>query len=227
LPWPSPRVDGKPDAPETGCSGLIPSWLTDTDALTTLVSEIAIPDTRTTRADLLALMGQTVELYGGSTPAKLMPALLELLRRNPGLAASVREEFLPGRRAALGEVLGRAIERGDLRDDLDVDFALDVLGGPVFYRLLITGGPIDGRLAEATVELILRGFGPPDTKRDTATDRRDVVNVHVIQTGTVAVKSRQQRGVGTGSRRLSTRCWTRSGQSRCRYSPTPSSTPRA
>jgi AcrR family transcriptional regulator len=132
-----------------------------TDALATLVSEIEIPDTGSTRADLLALMSQAVELYGGSMPSRLMPALLEELRRNPPLAASVREEFLPGRRAALGEVLGRGIERGDLRDDLDVDFALDVLGGPVFYRLLITGGPIDGRLAEATVELILRGFAPP------------------------------------------------------------------
>ncbi|MGO8904336.1 MAG: TetR/AcrR family transcriptional regulator [Solirubrobacteraceae bacterium] len=132
-----------------------------TDALATLVSEIEIPDTGSTRADLLALMSQAVELYGGSMPSRLMPALLEELRRNPPLVASVREEFLPGRRAALGEVLGRGIERGDLRDDLDVDFALDVLGGPVFYRLLITGRPIDGRLAEATVELILRGFAPP------------------------------------------------------------------
>jgi hypothetical protein len=35
-----------------------------------------------------------------------------------------------------------------------------VLGGPLFYRLLITGGPIDERLAEGVVELILRGFAP-------------------------------------------------------------------
>ena len=38
--------------------------------------------------------------------------------------------------------------------------ALDVLGGPLFYRLLITGGPIDERLASGVVDLIMRGFGP-------------------------------------------------------------------
>jgi hypothetical protein len=37
-----------------------------------------------------------------------------------------------------------------------------VLGGAVFYRLLLTGGPIDQRLAEGVVELILRGFAPTD-----------------------------------------------------------------
>ena len=57
-------------------------------------------------------------------------------------------------------MLDRGIERGDLRDDLDIDLALDVLGGPLFYRLLITGGPIDEQLAEGVVELILRGFAP-------------------------------------------------------------------
>jgi hypothetical protein len=31
----------------------------------------------------------------------------------------------------------------------------------MFYRLLLTGGPIDQRLAEGVVELILRGFAPP------------------------------------------------------------------
>ena len=51
--------------------------------------------------------------------------------------------------------------RGDLRRDLDIDLALNVLGGPLFYRLLITGGPIDEQLAQGVVELILRGFAPP------------------------------------------------------------------
>ena len=57
------------------------------------------------------------------------------------------------------------MERGDLRADLDFELALDVLGGPLFYRLLITGGPIDERLASSVVELILRGFGPTRARR--------------------------------------------------------------
>ena len=136
-----------------------------TDAVATLVSEIAIPDTGSTRDDLLALMGQAVELYSGSLAPRLMPPLVEEARRNPELASTIREEFLSGRRAALSTVLKRGIRRGDLRRDLDVELALDVLGGAIFYRLLVTGGPVDQRLAEGIVELILRGFAPESPSR--------------------------------------------------------------
>lgn len=134
------------------------------DAVATLVSEIAIPDTGSTRADLLELMGQAVELYSGSLAPRLMPSLLEEARRKPELASTIREEFLSGRRAALSAVLKRGIRRGDLRRGLDVELALDVLGGAIFYRLLVTGGPIDQRLAEGIVDLILRGFAPTRTR---------------------------------------------------------------
>jgi AcrR family transcriptional regulator len=129
-------------------------------AVATLVNEIAIPDTGSTRADVLALMSQAVELYSGPLAPRLMPSLLEEAHRNPELGATVRTEFLAGRRAALGVVLKRGVRRGDLRRGLDIELALDVLGGAIFYRLLVTGGPIDQQLAEGIVELIMRGFAP-------------------------------------------------------------------
>ena len=127
------------------------------------VSEITIPDTGATRTDLRALMRGAVEVYRGSLEAAVMPSLVEAMSRDVGLARLVREEFLTRRRAALQEVLERGIERGDLQRDLDLDLALDVFGGPLFYRLLITGGPIDDHLADGVVELILRGFAPQAT----------------------------------------------------------------
>jgi AcrR family transcriptional regulator len=131
-----------------------------TAAVGALVSEIEIPDSGSTRADLLALMREAVQLYSGSLAASLMPTVVDEMSRNAELAAVARDRFLSGRRAALRAVFDRAVGRGDLRSDLDVELALDVLGGPLFYRLMITGGPIDERLAENIVELILRGFAP-------------------------------------------------------------------
>jgi AcrR family transcriptional regulator len=131
-----------------------------TDAVATLVGGIEIPDTGSTRSDLLALMRQAVELYSGSLAARLMPTVIDEMRRNPELASAVRDEFLAGRRAALRAVLECGVRRGDLRRGLDLELALDVLGGAVFYRLLITGGPIDEPLAQGVVGLILRGFAP-------------------------------------------------------------------
>jgi AcrR family transcriptional regulator len=122
--------------------------------------EIVVPDTGSTRADLLALMREAVELYSGSLPGRIMPSLVGAMAKRPELARVVRDGFLARRRLALTEVLRRGVERGDLRRELDLELVLDVLGGPLFYRLLITGGPINNQLAEGVAELILRGFAP-------------------------------------------------------------------
>ena len=135
-------------------------------AVAALVSEeIEVPDTGSTRGDLLALMREAVELYRGSLAGRLMPNLVGAMAERPELAREVRGRFLAGRRSALTGVLRRGVERGDLRRDLDLELALDVLGGPLFYRLLVTGGPIDDQLAEGVADLILRGFAPDEPHR--------------------------------------------------------------
>jgi AcrR family transcriptional regulator len=144
-----------------------------TAAVATLVGEeIAVPDTGSTRGDLLVLMREAVDLYSSALPARLMPKLIAAMAEQPELARAVREGFLAGRRAALSAVLRRGVERGDLRPDLDLELALDVLGGPLFYRLLVTGGPIDEQLAEGVADLILRGFAPGESGRATSTRKR-------------------------------------------------------
>jgi AcrR family transcriptional regulator len=129
-----------------------------TAVVSSMVSEIVVPDTGSTRDDLLSLMRDAVRLYTGPDAPGILPSLVEAMAHSPRLARTVREGFLSGRRAALRTVLERGVERGDLGPDLDVELALDVLGGPLFYRLLITGGSIDEQLAEGVVQLILRGF---------------------------------------------------------------------
>jgi AcrR family transcriptional regulator len=145
-----------------------------TAAIAALVSEeIAIPDTGSTRADLLVLMREAVDLYCGALAGRLMPNLIGAMAQKPALARSVREGFLAGRRAVLAEVLRRGVERGELRRDLDRELALDVLGGPLFYRLLVTGGPIDEQLAEGVADLIVRGFAPDERPRTRSRKTRE------------------------------------------------------
>jgi AcrR family transcriptional regulator len=134
-------------------------------AIAVLVGEITIPDTGSTKDDLLALMRDAVNVYGKAPAAQAMPALIAAMNRDSALARATRASFLASRRGALQQVLERGVVRGDLRADLDVELALDVLGGPLFYRLLITGGPIDGQLADGVVDLLLHGFGPQAQER--------------------------------------------------------------
>ena len=131
-----------------------------TATVAALVSEITVPDTGSTEQDLLALMREAVEVYRDPIKAGVVSSVVGAMRQRPELARAVRDDFLDHRRGALRAVLERGVARGDLRVDLDVELALDVLGGALFYRLLITGGPIDADLAEGVADLILRGFAP-------------------------------------------------------------------
>jgi AcrR family transcriptional regulator len=131
-----------------------------TAAVSALVNEIEVPDNGSSAADLLELMRGTVAVYSDPIAAGVMPEVVRSVRSEPALAEALRGGLVAGRRAALRQVLVRGVGRGDLDADLDFELALDVLGGAVFYRLLITGAPLDDQLAAGVVELILRGFAP-------------------------------------------------------------------
>jgi AcrR family transcriptional regulator len=125
------------------------------DAMSSLVAEIRIPDHGDVRRDLLALMRDAVALYTTSVAAPALRGVTTEMANNRDLRDTVRERFLDARRAALREVLERGVARGELTEGIDDELALDLLGGPLFYRFLITGGPIDEALAEGVVDVVM------------------------------------------------------------------------
>jgi AcrR family transcriptional regulator len=128
------------------------------DAVASLVSEIRIPDTGSLREDVRALLRDAVKLYADSRPARLIPNLVAEMARSPAVADAVRSGFLAQRRAALATVLDRGRARGELRPDVDTDLCLDLLGGVVYYRFLITGGPLNRRLADDLTDALMRAI---------------------------------------------------------------------
>jgi AcrR family transcriptional regulator len=129
------------------------------DAIGALVdTEIVIPDTGTLGGDVHILLAEAVGLYSAPRAAALMPELVAAVARTPALARAIRQDFLVRRRAALSQVLDRAADRGELRDDVDRDVCLDLFGGVVFYRLLITGGPLDTHLVDELTAVVMRAI---------------------------------------------------------------------
>ncbi len=47
--------------------------------------------------------------------------------------------------------------RGDLRPDIDVGTATELLVGPVYFRLMF-GGRLDARFAAKIVDSVMRGY---------------------------------------------------------------------
>lgn len=130
------------------------------DAVATLVSEIRVPDTGSLREDLRELMREAAHLYSDSRPARIIPELISEMSHNPQLADMFRGGWLRQRRSALEQVLSRARDRGDLRPDLDLEICLDLIGGVVYYRFLVTGGELDDRFADLATDALLGGLAP-------------------------------------------------------------------
>jgi AcrR family transcriptional regulator len=143
-----------------------------TDAVSSLVAEIRIPDHGDARRDLLSLMRDAVRLYTTSVAAPALRGVTTEMANNRELRDTIRARFLDARRAALREVLQRAVARGELVEAIDYELALDLLGGPLFYRFLITGGPIDEPLAKGVVDVVMARWSAPSHAAQTEKDTR-------------------------------------------------------
>jgi hypothetical protein len=76
--------------------------------------------------------------------------------RSPDLADAFSALFAE-RRAAAFEAVKRGIARGQLRPDVEPAVLIDQLAGALYYRLLITGDPLDAAYVRRLVETGLQG----------------------------------------------------------------------
>ena len=131
-----------------------------TEAIGRIVRSFPVPQTGSLEGDLLQLMQQAVGMYRDPASLALLSGLVAAMARSTLIAQAVRTGFVASWRDAVRSALTRGVTRGELRADTDVELALDLLGGPPFYRFLITGTAIDERLARSLVQAVLRAFAP-------------------------------------------------------------------
>ena len=119
-----------------------------------------LPELGDTRRELLAFVNAAVEVLGSTLMGRVMQGLVSDLATDPELAQAFRERVVSVRDAEVARLVQRGIERGDLRPDTDAGSAHELLIGPVYYRLLLTGQPLDRAFARRTVDAVLRAFAP-------------------------------------------------------------------
>ena len=124
------------------------------DALAAHLAIGPVPDTGSTRNDLIAWLQVTIANYTATPAGIAMPALISDLSSRAGGLAAFRESFLNSRRTGCAELVRRGIARGDLPADTDVELFMDALAGTVFYRQLVSGQPITDDLAERITTLL-------------------------------------------------------------------------
>ena len=123
-------------------------------------------DTGTLRGDLLALVQPWVREIRRRPFGRVIAALVSEAQSDPEFAQVYRARFVEQRRVPMRAAFERAIARGEIRADLDLEVALDLIYGPLYHRLLHGHAPLNGRFAQDVVDLALAGIAhqPPPAR---------------------------------------------------------------
>jgi len=101
------------------------------------------PDTGSFQGDVLALTQQMTTVFHHPLASRIIPAVAAEMGRDPELEMLLRDTVEGPRRLSYAELLHRGINRGELPADCDVDVALDILIGPLYWRLLVRRKALD------------------------------------------------------------------------------------
>lgn len=101
-----------------------------------------------------------VRIFRDDPAGDVIRALIAESQADPDLAAGFRERWLEPRRVAGRAVFRRAQEIGELRTDLDIETAIDLIYGPVYFRLLVGHEPLSDSFAADITAYAMRGLRP-------------------------------------------------------------------
>jgi AcrR family transcriptional regulator len=122
--------------------------------------EPALVDTGSLRDDLVQIMTQLGTKLRDTAAGRILPGVIAEAAVNPEMR-EVLGRFIRDRRSRPREAVQRGVDRGELPSDTDVELLLDVLGGTVFYREMVSGEPADEAFVERLVDRLLASFDQP------------------------------------------------------------------
>ena len=115
----------------------------------------AISEPRSLREDLLAIIEPWARKLAANPYGRVIAALLTKAQSDPAFAEAYRTRFVEPRRAPARAIFARAIERGEIPADTDVEAALDLLYGPFYHRVLQGHAPLSDDFTETIVGYVV------------------------------------------------------------------------
>jgi AcrR family transcriptional regulator len=112
---------------------------------------VPIPDTGSLRDDLLAIARAVVASSGTPEIRAVIRAVASQDEDSPLLEAS--RQFWAERFALDGQVVERAIERGEACAETDPKTVIEMILGPIYFRLLLSGEAPDDEFVVRIVDL--------------------------------------------------------------------------
>lgn len=125
--------------------------------LTEMMAESPDPDTGSADEDFRRIIRGLTNFYTGAS-GRVFAQLVGEGQIDPAVRQEIRAHLVTPRRDLMMAVWARGVARGQLRADVDPDAAVDMLIGPMLYRLLIEHAPLDDAVADTIVDTAMRGI---------------------------------------------------------------------
>ena len=114
-------------------------------------------DTGNLAEDLKKMLRGYLQAFNASPLSTVLPSLAGERTHNPELS-QLFEPVSKGRRQPLLRAFERAVDRGELSPDLDLELAADLVVGPIAVTLFFKGGGLNPRMVGPIVDMALAGI---------------------------------------------------------------------
>jgi AcrR family transcriptional regulator len=128
-----------------------------------LQEQVPIPDTGSVLRDFTEHLVVATRFYT-SRYGRMLAQFLAEGQSDSDFLALFKERFQQPRRNSVRVIWERAVARGEVRKDIDVDLVIDLLFGPVVYRLLCHHSQLDDAAAKSIVDVVFHGLLEPKAK---------------------------------------------------------------
>jgi AcrR family transcriptional regulator len=128
--------------------------------LATMGENVPLPDTGSAEDDFAQQLELVMAFYRSPT-GRLFCQFIAEGQSDPGFLALFRERFLYARREAGRILWRRGVECGQIRSDVDSDMVLDLVYGPMIFRLLAGHGSTEASESRILIMAIFQGLRCP------------------------------------------------------------------
>lgn len=130
------------------CSLVMDAFLVST------APQIPFPDSKSTVEALKEHVRLVIKLLRGKS-GKIVAEIVGEGQSSPEILENFRKLFFSNLLAPAREVIEQGKKKGELDQQLDTDLILDLIYGPVYYRLLVGHQPLDNTFARDMPERVL------------------------------------------------------------------------
>jgi AcrR family transcriptional regulator len=153
-----------------GKTAIYRRWSNKLEMVLEIVSDVAgravpLPDTGSFAADLELLTMIVSRALQHRIASQIIPDLMAEAARNPQIADTLQKALRTHQQAVGEKLVGQAVRRGELPEGTDPEVAVDLMLGPLYWRLAVARTPLpDGYLERLQAAVI-------GALRASATDR--------------------------------------------------------